>query len=99
MANEERFRIGRCYFLLGYYDREFRFPYIQSFVYVGKNLESVGCNPKEDRWYFQDPQLFIERGATSLQDFSEDSGIMTATQDALDGFVDAHELARELTRD
>ncbi len=97
MASEERFKEGRCYFLLGYYDREFRFPYIQTFVYIGKNLESAGRTQAEDRWYFQNPQLFMERGAASLQDFSEDSGIMTATHEALEGFVDWQELIRELT--
>jgi hypothetical protein len=97
MASEERFQKGQCYFLLGYYDRQFRFPYIQTFVYIGKNLESAGRTQLEDRWYFQSPQFFLERGATPLQDFSEDSGIMTATQEALDGFVDSQGLISELT--
>jgi hypothetical protein len=57
-------------------------------VSVGKNLESIGRSTGEDQWYFQNPQLFLERGAAPLQDFSEDCGIMTTTEEALEGFVD-----------
>ncbi len=92
----ERFNSNQCYFLLGYYDRDFRFPYIQTFVYLGKNLEAVGQEGVEDRWYFQDPLSFLKRGGAPLSDYSEDSGIMTATREALDGFVDRQELTREL---
>jgi hypothetical protein len=96
MANEKRFEKGQCYFLLGYYDQKFRFPYIQTFVYIGKNLETAGREATEDRWYFQEPQSFLKRGDAPLDDYSEGSGVMTVTQEALDGFVDWRGLADEL---
>ena len=96
MAGKKHFKKGKCYFLLGYYDRKFQFPYIQTFVYLGKNLEGDGREVMVDRWYFQEPQAFFQGGDVELKDYSEDSGIMTVTDEGIEGFVDWKGLAGEL---
>jgi hypothetical protein len=93
---KDRFEVGHCYFLVGYYDPRFRFPYIQTFIYIGKNLD----NPQrktEDLWFFQEPQSFIERGPTLPRDGVESPEITVVRKDGLEGFADWSGLVKELT--
>lgn len=91
-----RFENGQCYFLLGYYDQRFRFPYIQTFVFIGKNLD----DPKrksEDLWFFQEPRSFTEQGASVPRDGTDNPEIMIVKKDGLEGFVDWSGLIENLT--
>jgi hypothetical protein len=93
---EDGFEIGHCYFLLGHYDRRFRFPYIQTFVFIGKNLD----NPQrksEELWFFQEPQSYIERGASVPRDGIDSPEITMVKKDGLEGFVDWSGLIDNLT--
>lgn len=96
MTHEDPFERGCCYFLLGYYDREFRFPLIQTYVYVGKNLD--GDSDASDHWYFQDPEAFLRAQRDKNGVSVDDSGIITATKESLEGFFDLTGLLAELSR-
>lgn len=95
MTHEDRFEPGHYYFLLGYYDREFRFPLIQTYVFIGKNIEGDGT--AEDRWYFQEPKAFLRRQRDDAGIGDTESGIITATKESLEGFVDLSGLIAELS--
>lgn len=44
------FAVGEVYFRITYPDRNFLYPGVESFVYLGKNLSDEDT---EDTWYFQ----------------------------------------------
>lgn len=96
MTNEDRFEPGRYYFLLGYYDRKFRFPLIQTYVFIGKNID--GDSNAGDRWYFQEPEAFLRSPRADQGADDDENGIVTATEEALEGFVDLAGLVAELSR-
>src|SRR5262245_41981010 len=88
------FREGICYFLLGYHDEAFKFPSIESYVYLGKNL--LGEKPSDERWYFLEAESFVREGKpTSLRNRSNDD-IVCAPADLLKDFLDAKQLANVL---
>ncbi len=93
----ERFNQGQSYFLLGYYDRKFRFPYIQTFVYLGKNIAESRSNSQEDVWYFQDPKYFLEQGSGVQSNVSEAKGIVLATKETLEAYIDLSGLIGSLS--
>ena len=88
------FREDICYFLLGYYDEAFRFPSIESYVYLGKNL--LGEEASNECWYFLEAESFVREGKpTSLRNRSNDDNIC-APADLLKDFLDAKQLANVL---
>jgi hypothetical protein len=90
----ERFEKHQTYFLFGYYDRKFRFPYIKTLVYLGKNLESKS---QTDYWYFQSAESF-EEDVTPKWDNAEQSGILVVGAEGLEGIIDARGLIDELSK-
>jgi hypothetical protein len=88
------FREGICYFLLGSHDEAFRFPSIESYVYLGKNL--LGEEASNERWYFLEAESFVRQGKpTSLRNRSNDD-VICAPADLLKDFLDAKQLANVL---
>lgn len=54
------FEVGKIHFMVSYCDKEKLFPYIDSLVFVGKNLET---EVTRETWYFQNTESFFELGA------------------------------------
>jgi len=54
--------IGQPYFTLGYFDEDFTFPLIMSFVYVGQDLLEASAR-QGTLWYFQDAASYVRWGA------------------------------------
>jgi hypothetical protein len=88
------FRDGICYFLLGYHDEDFKFPSIETYVYLGKNL--LGEDASDDRWYFLEAESFVHGGKpASLRNRNNDD-ILCVPSDLLKDFLDARQLAKVL---
>jgi hypothetical protein len=88
-----KFEKGRCYFLVGYLDRQFKLPFIQSYVFVGTESPAAG-----DRWVFQDVHSFSKYGECHESDESKGIDVMLLDQDGLDTMLDSEALAEEFTR-
>jgi hypothetical protein len=85
--------VGACYFLLGFYDQKLKFPYIQSFIFLGKNLfPPIG----DELWYFQQPDYFAENFAIEY-DSLENSGVITIGVDGIDAVSDINGLIEALS--
>ena len=88
------FREDICYFLLGYHDEAFKYPSIEPYVYLGKNL--LDEDPSDERWYFLEAESFVREGKPrSLRNRNNDD-IICAPVDLLKDFLDAKELANVL---
>jgi hypothetical protein len=57
---KEQFTVGDMYFRVKYGEPERRYPLIDSFVYVGKNLSEEDT---EDCWYFQFADSYAKHGS------------------------------------
>jgi hypothetical protein len=54
-------REGESYFRVTYCDTKSDIPLIETWIYVGKDLLE-GDGPREAKWYFQDPDSYINQG-------------------------------------
>ena len=55
-----RFTVGELYFRVKYAEAAKRYPLVESFVYVGKNLSDEDT---EDTWYFQFADSYAKHGS------------------------------------
>ena len=70
MAKGISFEIGQCYFLVGYHDRNFKLPFIDSYTFIGRGDRAPSAG---DFWYFQNAQSFSERGQLSPCDVADEA--------------------------
>ncbi len=56
-------RDGECYFDLLFYHPDTDIPCIDTYVYIGKNVENRIRKSSDDRWYFQDPESYLKHGS------------------------------------
>lgn len=85
--------VGKTYFRLGYYDRNLSVPFLDTYVFVGKNLFKIG---EVDHWFFQTAQLYLEGALASTLDECEEKGILGVPYESLDDLVDWDGLINEL---
>ena len=63
MADEDRFKIGRCYFLVGYYDARLTMPKIKTLIFLGKKHLEDGS---DECWCFGTPQSMEPPGKVEV---------------------------------
>ena len=96
-TNKPRFSDGEVYYRVKYFDGERKYPLIDTFVYVGKNLSD---DDAEDTWYFQYSESFANDGrietpgggerlvhcatATDVSDFLDADSLFDRLRDALE---------------
>ena len=85
---------GRCYFSLEFCEQEMRFPCVQTYVYIGKNLK----NRKGEKWYFQDAESYVTRGGASSFPKAARAALVMAGEDAVNHMFDLAGLAEALAR-
>jgi len=51
------------YFFLKYYDKKSKIPKINTVIFVGKNVLTEKKYSKNDEWYFQDVESYLEYGS------------------------------------
>lgn len=90
MADEDRFKIGRCYFLVGYYDARLTMPKIKTLIFLGKKHLEDGS---DECWCFGTPQSMEPPGKVEV----DQSDILNAPRDLLRSIHDLDDLIRELT--
>lgn len=94
---KRKFEKGRCYFLVGYHDRQFKLPFVQTYVFVGtKKTNNLSGEP--DVWLFQDVQSFSKYGERHMSDESDGTDVMALDQDGLETILDSEMLSREFER-
>jgi len=85
--------VGKCYFRLGYYDRNLSIPFVEPFIFIGKDLypDAIGY------WFFQSAQEFLDGVSATSVDECEKSGISGYCLEDLEGLVDWAGLIEELS--
>jgi hypothetical protein len=86
------FVVGEVYFRVAYADPALRFPRIESFVFVGKNLSEEDM---EDTWYFQFANSFAKDGSI-LTSTGGDRRVSCLTEGELDDILDEAGLLHKL---
>lgn len=94
---DEPFEVGSCYFMLSYYDEAMQFPLIESFIFVGRNLDDGEDDFDEaTRWFFQDPDSYFESGAFPNIDVNANPRIIVISPDTIELVLDKERLCRAL---
>jgi hypothetical protein len=86
------FLVGDVYFRVTYPDPALKFPRIESFVFVGKNLSDEDT---EETWYFQFADSFAKDGSI-LETAGRARRVSSLTQDELGDMLDDERLLKEL---
>ena len=86
------FQKGKVYFRVKYADVTMRYPQIDSFVYVGKNLSD---EDSEDTWYFQFADSFTKSGS-AVENPGDDLKVCCITSRDIGDMLDLNELTAEL---
>jgi hypothetical protein len=60
MSGDDIFVVGQVYFEVKYPERSMKYPLVESFVFLGKNLSDEDT---EETWYFQYAQSFAKDGS------------------------------------
>ena len=88
------FEEGEVYFCAYFADNDMVFPFVGSYVHIGKNV--LGSE-KEATWYFQDCESFARYGSF-LGGVKADRQILGLTRDSASNMVTLDELVPELRR-
>ncbi len=98
--SELSFKIGRPYFLIGFPDRQLQIPDIDTYVYVGREIDVFGETAQKGRnWYcFKDTDS-VNRFGKSARDQSENEEAIVLCFDQNDAgqFQDLSALIEELS--
>jgi len=54
--------VGKCYFLIYFYQAKTDIPEIKSLIYLGKNLNAKNRDHSINEWFFQDAKSFLQHG-------------------------------------
>ena len=90
---DDSFAVGEVYFRVKYAEASRKYPLIESFVFVGKNLSDEDT---EDTWYFQFADSFAKYGSV-LQGPGGDRRVSCVTASDLDDMLDHEQLLKELS--
>jgi hypothetical protein len=88
----DRFIDEDVYFRVTYPDPSMKYPRIESFVFVGKNLSD---EDDEETWYFQFADSFA-KGGSILKSAGGDRRVSCLTKSELDDMLDNERLLKEL---
>lgn len=88
----DRFTVGELYFRIKYAEPARRYPLIDSFVYVGKNLSDEDT---EDTWYFQFADSYA-KGGSILASGGGDRRVSCVVARELGDMLDEKQLLGEL---
>jgi len=89
-----RFEKGRCYFLVGYLDREFKFPFVDTYVFLGMRNGERSART----WMFQDVHSFFKFGEQRDADEANEIDVLALDENGLETILDAQGLAAEFER-
>jgi hypothetical protein len=89
----EPFIPEEVYFRVVYPDPTRKYPRIESFVYVGKNLSDEDA---EDTWYFQFADSFVKDGSI-LKSAGGDRRVSCVSKSELDDMLSDEQLLNELS--
>lgn len=94
MAKAESLVIGKCYFLLSFYDKALKMPKIRTVIYVGKNVFEE--KEEENEWYFQDAGSYLEHGSFLKIPKMEKRDVFILDKDSFSLIYDLGELISDL---
>jgi len=86
------YREGEVYYRLTFPDAGLRYPQVESFVFVGKNLSD---EDQEETWYFQFADSYAKSGSI-LKSGNGDRKVVCATCRDLADMLDLAGLVKEL---
>lgn len=89
---KDRFVVGEVYFEVKYPDPSMKYPLIESFVFLGKNLSD---EETEDTWYFQYADSFAKHGSV-LTSRGGDRRVACLTERELGEMFDNEGLLKKL---
>lgn len=58
-----QFEIGRCCFMLSFFDNDGRMPLAEKYVFIGINLMDRDRKSSDSIWYFKKPDSYLQFGA------------------------------------
>jgi hypothetical protein len=89
-----KYHYGKVYFRVSYADISMRYPNIESFVYVGKNISD---EDKEDAFYFQPARDFSKYGSIMNAGRTRTSPVVCVPENEMQEMMNIEELAAALT--
>jgi hypothetical protein len=89
-----QFEMGRCYFMLSFFDNEGRMPLVETYVFIGTNLMDQDRKSSGTTWYFKKPDSYIHSGAR-LEEADLESCIRVG-EDTIELMLDMSQLLQQL---
>jgi hypothetical protein len=93
----KKFNRGEVYFLLTFYDEDFKFPNIETLVYLGEPSD-IGAEPSAGRWYFQTAEAAHRDGPIVHIGEGTPDSIVAIGEESADDLLTREELVDRLQR-
>lgn len=80
--------------MVGFFDNNLSIPDIETYIYVGKSVLPSDISSEQEKWYFQDPEMYIQKGAFNESQKNDGSIILRVDREMLeliydlDGLID-----------
>ena len=87
------FIVGEMYFRVKYAERDMKYPLLDSFIFVGKNLSE---EDSQDTWYFQFADSIAAHG-TILESSTGERRVACLNESELRDMLDDKQLLAELS--
>lgn len=89
-----QFEIGRCYFMLSFFDGNGRMPLVETYVFIGTNLMEADPKSSETTWYFKKPDSYIE--SDIRLDQADQESCIRVGADTMELMLDMSQLLQQL---
>jgi len=89
-----RFSKGCCYFLVGYLDARFKYPFVDTYVFIGQENDSQD----KPHWIFQDVHSFVKYGERRNAAENEDIEVLELDEEGLETILGPDDLSVEFER-
>ena len=89
-----QFQIGRCYFMLSFFDSNGRMPLVETYVFIGANLMDADQKASGTTWYFKKPDSFIDSDVRL--DDADHGDCIRVGEDTIELMLDMPQLLQQL---
>lgn len=93
-----KLKVGETYYLVTYFDEKLRYPSIDTFVYLGRDIFGDRAADEDVLWVFQAAQSYVEDGPYDPKQKGLTDFLLTVGSDMIGDFLSLSGLIEDLQK-
>lgn len=93
-----KLKVGETYYLVTYFDEKLRYPSIDTFVYLGRDIFGDRAADEDALWVFQTAGSYVEDGPYDPKRKGPTDFLLTVGSDMIGDFLSLSDLIEDLKK-